>query len=147
LPEIGDDNDIGLVISRPGLDPCLPLTHVVGRSEVCVPVTPPDLQTSELVYQKEVDHAGYSVRAIHGERAILQDVDVINHGEGTQFNIPSAAEPDAVQRTKSDTFSVNQHQGFFRQQAAHVELDSAVTAIANVQVDGAACFLRQESCQ
>src|SRR5262249_13727150 len=44
LPEIGDDNDIGLVISRSGLKPCLPLAHIVGCSEVCVPVTPSDLQ-------------------------------------------------------------------------------------------------------
>src|SRR5438094_782878 len=41
----------------------------------------------------------------------------------------------------------NPPQGFFAQQAAQVELDSTVTAIANVQIDGAACFLRQKSCQ
>ena len=58
-----------------------------------------------------------------------------------------AAEPDRIQRTKSDTFSVNEHQGFFAQQAAQVELDSTVAAIANVQIRGAACFLWQESCQ
>src|SRR5207248_8442060 len=48
---------------------------------------------------------------------------------------------------EGDTFSVNQHEGFFGQQPAQVELDSTVTAIADVLVDSAACFLRQESCQ
>src|SRR2546430_8502642 len=36
LPEIGNDHNVGLVISRAGFDPCLPLAHVVGRSQVCV---------------------------------------------------------------------------------------------------------------
>jgi hypothetical protein len=97
LPEIGDDNDIGLVISRPSFQPCLPLTHVVGRSEVCIPVTPPDLQATELVDQKEVDHAGDRVRSIHCRGAILQDVDVIDHRKRKQVNVHTAAEPDAVQ--------------------------------------------------
>src|SRR5262249_36813574 len=97
LPEIGDDNDIGLVISRPGFQPCLPFAHVVGGSQVCVPITASDLQPTELVYQKEVDHPDNSVRAIHRRRAIFQDVDVINHGEGNQVNVDTAAEPDAVQ--------------------------------------------------
>ena len=97
LPEIGDDNDIGLVISRARFQPCLPLAHVVGCSQVCVPVTPPDLQPTKLVYQKEVDHAGYRVGAIHCRRPILQDVDVINQWKRKEVNIHTAAEPDAVQ--------------------------------------------------
>src|SRR6266480_1019071 len=147
LPEIGDDNDIGLVISRPGFQPCLPFAHVVGCSEVCVSVTTPDLQPTELVDQKEVDHAGDRVGAIHRRRAILQDVDVINHWKRNQVNVHAAAESDAVQRTKGDTFAVNQYEGFFGQQAAQIELDRTITAIADVLVDGAACFLRQKSCQ
>ena len=55
--------------------------------------------------------------------------------------------PTAVQRTKGDTFSVNEHQGFFGQQAAQVELDGAVPAIADVQVRGSASLLWQKSCQ
>src|SRR5205823_4509034 len=147
LPEIGDDNDIGLVISRPGFDPCLPFAHVVGCSEICVPITAPDLESTELVDQKEVGHAGDRVGAIHRRRAILQDVDVINHWKRNQVNVHAAAESDAVQRTKGDTFAVNQYEGFFGQQAAQIELDRTITAIADVLVDGAACFLRQKSCQ
>src|SRR5438046_4847138 len=81
LPEIGNDHNVGLIISRAGFQPRLPLAHIVRRSEVCVPVTAPYLQPTELVYQKEVDHAGDRVGAIHSRRAILQDVDVINHHE------------------------------------------------------------------
>ena len=72
---------------------------------------------------------------------------MINHRKGNQVNVHTPAEPDGVQRTKGDTFPVNKDEGFFGQQAAHVELDSAVPAIANVQVRGSARLLRQKSCQ
>ena len=147
FPEIGDDNDIGFVISRSSLKPCLPLAHLIGCSEVCVPVAAPDLQPTELVNQKEVDHAGDRVGPIHRRRAVLQDIEVINHWKRNQINVHASAESDGVQRTKGDTFSVNQHQGFFRQQAAHVELHSAVPAIGDVQVGGSPRLLRQKSCQ
>src|SRR5256886_10243620 len=147
LPEIGNDHNVGLVISRAGFDPCLPLAHVVGCSHVCVSVTASDLQTTEFVDQKEIDHAGNRVGAIHRRRAILQDVDVINHWKRNQVNVHAAAESDAVQRTKGDTFAVNQYEGFFGQQAAQIELDRTITAIADVLVDRSACFLRQASCQ
>src|SRR5256885_12976511 len=146
LPEVGNDHNVGRVISRASFKPCLPLAHIVGRSQVCVPVTAPDLQTTEFVDQKEVDHAGNRIGAIHSRGPILQDVDVIDHREGNEVNVHASAEPDGVQRTKGDTFSVYQHQGFFAQQAAQVELDSTVTTIA-VEVDGAASFLWQKCCQ
>ena len=34
FPEIGDDHDIGLVVSGAGFQPCLPLTHLIGCSQV-----------------------------------------------------------------------------------------------------------------
>src|SRR6266478_2843971 len=92
------------------------------------------------------DPAGNRVGAIHSRRAILQYVDVIDHREGNEVNVHASAEPAGVQRTKGDTFSVNEHQGFFGQQAAQVELYSTVTTSA-VEVDGAASFLRQKRCQ
>src|SRR5215472_15115217 len=49
LPEIGDHNDIGLVIARASLDPCLPLTHFVGSAHVRVPISTANFQTAELV--------------------------------------------------------------------------------------------------
>ena len=49
LPEIGNDHDIGFIISGARFDPCLPLAHVIGRAQVCVPVSPPNLQTAEFV--------------------------------------------------------------------------------------------------
>src|SRR6266576_7080681 len=49
LPEIGNDHNLGLIISRAGFDPCLPLTHLVGCSQVGVSVTAPDLQAMEFV--------------------------------------------------------------------------------------------------
>src|SRR6266481_5280522 len=147
LPEICDNNNVGLVITGAGFEPCFPLAHVVGRSQICVPVTVPDLQATEFVDQKEVDHAGNRVGAIHSRGAILQDVDVIDHREGNEVNVHAAAEPDGVQRTKGDTFSVNEHQGFFGQQAAQVELNGAVTTSAGVQVLSSARLLWQKRCQ
>src|SRR5207248_11450704 len=64
-----------------------------------------------------------------------------------QINVATSAEADGVQGPKGDTFSVNEHEGFFGQQAARGEVDSAVAAIGDVQVGGAARLLRQESCQ
>src|SRR5262249_15527989 len=43
LPEIGNDNDICLVVARAGFDPCLPLTHVVGGAQIRIAVLPANL--------------------------------------------------------------------------------------------------------
>ena len=71
LPEIGYDHDIGLVISSAGFDPCFPLTHLVGSSQITVPVLPSDFQATKLVEQKEVNHTGNRVRTIDSGGAIL----------------------------------------------------------------------------
>jgi hypothetical protein len=151
LPEVGNDDNIGLVIAGAGFQPYLPLAHVVGRSKVCVSVTAPDLNAVELVYQKEVDHTGYRVRTINGRSAILQDVDVIDHRERNKINVHASAEPGNAQRTRGDAFSINQNQSLLGQQTAQVELDSTVTTIAeataDVQVDGATRLLRQKRLQ
>src|SRR5439155_2277507 len=101
----------------------------------------------ELVDQKEVNHAGDGVGAVHRRGAVLQDVDVIDHGKRNQVNVHASAESDGVQRTKGDTFSVNEHQGFFGQQAAQVELDGAVPASATVQFLVPARRLGQKRCR
>ena len=90
LPEIGNDHNVGLVIAGAGFNPCLPLAHVIGRSQVCVSITAPDLQPTEFVYQKEVDHTSHRVGAIHSRGAILQNVDVIDHREGNQVDVYSS---------------------------------------------------------
>src|SRR5260370_20883792 len=57
LPEIGNDHNLGLVITGAGFEPCFPLAHVVGRSQICVPVTAPDLQAATFVDHNQVDYA------------------------------------------------------------------------------------------
>src|SRR5882724_3280660 len=96
LPKIGNDHNLGFIISSAGFDPCLPLTHVVGRSQVCVPITAPDFQSTELVDQKEVDHASNRIGPIHSRGAILQDVDVIDHRKRNQINVHTTAKSDCV---------------------------------------------------
>src|SRR3954463_1826927 len=49
LPEIGNDHYIGLVIARAGFDPCFPLAHLIGCSQVCISVRAPNLQATEFV--------------------------------------------------------------------------------------------------
>src|SRR5438046_10149997 len=56
LPEIGNDHDIGLVIARAGFDPCFPLAHLVGISQVCVPISSADFQTAALVDHEKVHY-------------------------------------------------------------------------------------------
>src|SRR5262245_41654493 len=64
LPEIGNDHNIGLVISGAGFQPSLPLAHVIGCSEIGVAISTPDLQATEFVDQEEVDHASDRVRSV-----------------------------------------------------------------------------------
>ena len=85
--KIGNDQDISLVISRAGFEPAFKFTRIIGGAQVCVPNAASDLKTPELVYQKDVDHAGHGVGPIHSRRAIFQDVDVINHWEGNEIDV------------------------------------------------------------
>ena len=96
LPEIGDHNDVGLVIARASFDPSLPLAHLVGRSEVCVPISTADFQTPELMDQEEVDHARDGVGTVHGRGAILQDVYVIDHRKRYQVDVRACAKSSAA---------------------------------------------------
>src|SRR5262249_26084391 len=49
FPKIGNNHNIHLVISCARFDPRLPLAHLVGCSEVGVPVTAADLKSAEFV--------------------------------------------------------------------------------------------------
>ena len=147
LPEIGNDYNVGLVISRASFQPRLPLAHFIRRSQVRVPVTAPDLQAAKLVNQKEVNHTGNRVGAIHSRGPILQYVDVIDHREGKEVNVHTLACPRDAQRTVGDAFAIDQNQSLFGQEAAQVELDRTVTTIGDVQVNGATRLLRQERLQ
>src|SRR5215467_6680407 len=79
LLEIGHDNDIGFVVACARLDPGFPLTHIIGSTEICVPVGTSDFQTPEFVDQEEVDHARDRVRPVHSRSAIFKDVHVIDY--------------------------------------------------------------------
>src|SRR6266446_1856425 len=87
LPEIGNDHDICFVVSGASFQPRLPFAHVIGRSEICVSVSAPDLKAAEFVKQKEVDHACDRVGSVHSRGAILEDVHVIDQGEGYQVYV------------------------------------------------------------
>src|SRR5262249_43530935 len=78
LPEVGDHNDVRLIIARASFDPCLPLAHFIGGAHVRVAISTANFQTAELVDQEEVDYTGDRVGTVHGRGAILEDVHVIN---------------------------------------------------------------------
>src|SRR5438552_12899853 len=84
LLEIGNHHNVGLVVSGAGFEPCLPLAHLIGGSQVCVPVGSPDFQTAEFVEQKKVDHTSDCAGAIHSRGAILEEVRVIDHPKRKQ---------------------------------------------------------------
>ena len=69
---------------------------------------------------------------------------MINHRERNQINVHPPASPGGAQRTIRNAFSIYQNQSFLGQNTTQVELNAAVPAIADVQVDVAACFLRQK---
>ena len=87
LVEIGDHHDVCLVIAGAGFQPRFPFTHIVGPSEVCVSVIATDLQATEFVDQEEVDHTSHGIGSVHSRGAVLQDIDVIDHGEGNQLDV------------------------------------------------------------
>ena len=94
--------------------------------------------------QEEVNHTSDRVRTVHSRGAILQNVDVIDHGKGYQLNVRTSAKPGDAQRTEGHPFAVNQNQSLLRQDAAQVELDATVTTISDVLVNGSARLLRDE---
>src|SRR6266536_1327644 len=144
FPEIGNHHNVGLVITGAGFQPCLPLAHVVGGSQVRIPVSAANFQTAEFVDQEEVDHTRDGVGSVHSRGAILKDVHVIDHRKRYQVNVRASAKAGDAQRAISDPFPIDQNQGFLRQETAQVKLNSAVTAVADVQVHGAAGLLRDE---
>src|SRR5437016_3559570 len=144
LPEIGYHHNVCLVVTGAGLQPCLPLAHLIGCSQIGVAVGGSDLQTAELVNQEEVDHAGDSIRSVHSRGAILEDVYVIDHRKRYQVNVRTCARPGGAQRTEGDTFAVDQNQSLLRQQAAQIELDCAIATVTDVQVNGSTGLLRNE---
>src|SRR5437868_8320495 len=96
LPEIRNHYDVSLVISSTGFQPCFPLAHVVGCSQVCVPVRPSNFQATELVDQEEVHDASHCIGTIHSRGAVLQDIDVIDHREGNEVNVLAFARARAA---------------------------------------------------
>src|SRR6266850_1110133 len=87
LIEIGDHHDVCFVVAGACFQPRFPFTHIVGATEVCVPVRATDLQATELVDQEEVDHTSHGIGSVYSRGAVLQDIDVIDHGEGNQLDV------------------------------------------------------------
>src|SRR5438552_2927945 len=87
LIEIGDHHDVGFVITRAGFQPRFPFTHIVGTAEVCVAVRATDFQATEFVDQEEVNHTGHGICSVHRRSAIIQHIDVIDHGERNQLDV------------------------------------------------------------
>ncbi len=72
---------------------------------------------------------------------------MIEHDERYQVNVRTRTNSGGVQGTKGNPFAIEQDQSLLRQDTAQVELDGAITAVANVQVDGSTCLLRDEFLQ
>src|SRR5438876_5968568 len=118
---VGDDHDISLVISRPGNHPRLELACVIGGAQVCVANTASNLHTTEFVFQKDIEHTGHRIAAINGRGAILQNVDVITHGEGNEIDVhardagrSTCGNPAAATDYRS-ALSIDENQSFFGQ--------------------------------
>src|SRR5438552_132422 len=118
---VGNDHDIGLVISRAGNHPCFRLACVIGGAQVRIANTASDLQTTEFVFQKDIEHTGHRIAAINGRGAILQDVDMINHWKGNEIDVHprdagrgSCGNPAAATNYGS-ALSIDENQSFFGQ--------------------------------
>src|SRR5436189_5436647 len=118
---IGNVHDIGLVFSRSGNHPRLELACVIRGAKVGIADTASDLQTTEFVFQKDIEHTGHRIAAINGRGAILQDVDVINHWEGNEIDVHprdagrgTCGNPAAATNYRS-ALSIDENQSFFGQ--------------------------------
>ena len=72
---------------------------------------------------------------------------MINHREGNEIDVhasgPNGAANDNITRSDGNPFSIDQNQGFFRQQTPQVRSDSAVAALVSVLTAGRAHLLWQ----
>ena len=138
IVEIGNDQDVGFVISRACLYPSLYFARIIGSSHVGVSPCASNLKAAEFVYQNDVEHTRNRVGSINSRSAILQNFDAVDHREWNQVDVH--AKSICVLR---DAFPIDQDQGFLGQKAAKVGCDGAVTAIGDVLVDRSARFNRQ----
>src|SRR5262249_650181 len=118
---IGNDYNIGPVISRAGNHPRLHLARVVGGAQIGVADAATNLKTAELVSQKDVDHTCHCVATINSRGPTLQAIAVIDHwerndivalpgyaGSSSRYTSPTASYGRA--------FSIDENQSFFGQQ-------------------------------
>src|SRR5438552_9138261 len=118
---IGNDHDIGLVISRPGNHPRLELACVIGGTQVRITNAASNLQTTEFVFQKDIEHTGDRIGAVHSRSPILENVDVIDHRKWNQIDVHArdagrgtCGNPAAATDYRS-ALSIDENQSFFGQ--------------------------------
>src|SRR4029077_4090363 len=87
IVSIGNDQDVGFVISRARLQPCLYFTRIIGSSRVGVSIRASDLEAAEFVYQNDVEHTRNCIGSIDGGSAILQNFDAVDHRERNQVDV------------------------------------------------------------
>ena len=147
IVKIGNDHDIGLIISHTSFEPTFPLGCIVGGTHVCVPITASDLKPSKSVHQKDIDHTGYCVATIKGRGAVFQDVDVINHRKWNEVDVHSGGAGPGTKNTAAPhyggAFPIDQNQSLLGQQSTQIWYDAAVPEAGHVLVGGRAHFLRQ----
>src|SRR5438552_11917148 len=118
---VGNDHDIGLLISRSGNHPRLELACVIGGAKVGVANTVSNLQTTEFVFQKDIEHTGDRIGAVNGRSAILENVDVIDHRKWNEIDVHArdtgrgtCGNPAAATDYRS-ALSIDENQSFFGQ--------------------------------
>src|SRR5439155_1873273 len=127
------------------------LACIIGGAQVGVANTASNLQTTEFVFQKDIEHTGHRIAAINSRCAILQNVDVINHWEGNEIDIHprdagrgTCGNPAAATNYRS-ALSIDQSQSFSGQSTAQTGYDAAIPAsnAIGALVNARAHLLRQ----
>src|SRR5438270_10166282 len=88
---IGNDQDVGFVISRACLQPCLIFARIIGSSHVGVSPRASDLEAAEFVDQDDVEHTRNRVGSVNSRSAILQNFDAVDHREWNQVDVHANA--------------------------------------------------------
>src|SRR5438045_9783146 len=71
-----EDNDIRLLIPRTGEEISFTFSRIIGRAEISVPETPFDFESAKLMFENDVEDAGYRIRAVDGGRSVFKNVNM-----------------------------------------------------------------------
>src|SRR5205807_6840956 len=108
--------NVSFVVARASQQISRFLSRIVRESRIGVAVAGIHFQTTKLVNQEHVHHAGHRVGAVNGRSAVLQNVDMIDQTQWKDVEINEGAE------IRKNAPTIPQDESFFRIDSAQADL-------------------------